>query len=100
MRIRTGDNVKVISGKNKGKKSKVVMVSKAKNLVYVEDVNQVKKHVKGNAQRKSEIVTLTKPIHRSNVMVICAKCKEAIRMQFKVIDGKKKRLCKKCSELV
>ena len=99
MEIKKGDNVVVIAGKDKGKKGKVLETSPKSAKVVVEGVNIVTKHKKPrSAQDKGGIVKQTNPIDSSNVMIICPACEKATRVEMKVIDGKKVRVCKKCGE--
>lgn len=97
MKIKKGDNVIVISGKDKGKIGKVLQTSPKTYKVVVEGVNVVSKHKKPrSAQDKGGIVKQTNPIDSSNVMVICPNCNKATRVSHKEIDDKKVRVCKKC----
>lgn len=97
MEIKKGDNVVVISGKDKGKKGKVLETSPKTDKLVVEGVNIVTKHKKPkSAQDKGGIVKQTNPIQRSNVMVVCSVCSKATRISHKELDGKKVRICKKC----
>ena len=70
MNFKTGDKVVVIAGKDKGKEGKILNVLRADNKVVVENVNIVKKHVKGNGQTTGSINEVEAPIHVSNVMII------------------------------
>ncbi|ABO48775.1 LSU ribosomal protein L24P [Desulforamulus reducens MI-1] len=98
--VRKGDTVMVITGKDAGKKGKVVTVEPAKNRVIVEGVNIVKRHRKATPQMpQGGIVEKEAPIHSSNVMLFCNKCNKATRIQKKVLDnGNKERICKHCGE--
>ena len=98
MTVKKGDNVLVIAGKDKGKTGKVLEVFPKDNRVLVDGVNIVTKHKKARTQQeKSEIIKKTAPIEASNVMVICGTCGKATRVGHKEINGKKARVCKKCS---
>ena len=99
MKLRTGDTVKILKGKDSGRIGKVEKVFPKEAKVLVEGVNQFKRHVKAKAQgQKSEIITLTKPLSASNVMLQCPKCKKPTRVGYKILkDGNKTRFCKKCS---
>ena len=71
MKIKVGDNVKVITGSNKNKEGKILKVLKSENRVIIEGLNKVKKHVKPNAQNETGgILEVEAPIHLSNVKVI------------------------------
>jgi len=83
-------------GKDKGKTGKVLKVLPSKNMVLVEGVNQFKRHMKGRVQgQKSEIVTITKPMHASKVSLIDPKKKKPTRVGYKFEKGKKIRIAKK-----
>ena len=96
--VKKGDTVLVITGKDKGKTGKVLEVLPKDNKVLVEGINIVTKHKKARTQQeKSEIVKMSAPVEVSNVMVVCATCGKATRIAHKEINGKKARVCKKCS---
>ncbi len=98
MTVKKGDNVVVITGKDKGKTGKVLEVFPKDNRVLVDGVNIVTKHKKARTQNeKSEIVKMSAPIEVSNVMVVCPVCGKATRVAHKEIEGKKARACKKCA---
>ena len=98
MTIKTGDNVLVIAGKDKGKTGKVTAVYSAQNKVLVEDVNVVTKHQKPRSQQdKGGIVKKSAPIDASNVQVVCPVCGKATRVAHGEVEGKKVRTCKKCN---
>lgn len=98
MTVKKGDNVLVITGKDKGKTGKVVEVFPKDNRVLVDGINIVTKHKKARSQNeKSEIVKKNAPIEASNVMVVCPVCGKATRVAHQEINGKKARVCKKCS---
>jgi large subunit ribosomal protein L24 len=98
MKIKLGDQVKVIKGKDSGKLGKVEKVYAKEDKVLVEGMNQYKRHIKARMQgQKSEIVTLTKPLPLTNVMVMCPKCKQPTRVGIKVLKDSKVRVCKKCN---
>ncbi|MBP8960848.1 50S ribosomal protein L24 [Patescibacteria group bacterium] len=99
MRIRSGDKVKVIAGKDKGKVSKVLRVLNKENQVVVEGVNLVKKNIKRNQNNeKGGIIEMEKPIDVSNVMYYNESLGKAIRVGYKQVNGKKIRICKKTGE--
>lgn len=98
MTIKTGDNVVVIAGKDKGKTGKVTAVYADTNKVLVENVNIVAKHQKPKSQQdKGGIFKRPAPIDASNVLVVCPVCGKATRVAHAEVDGKKVRVCKKCN---
>ena len=98
MNIKTGDNVLVISGKDKGKTGKVSAVYPKENKVLVDNINIVTKHRKPRSQQdKGGIVKKSAPFDASNVMVVCPVCGKATRVGHSEVGGKKVRTCKKCN---
>ena len=98
MTVKKGDTVLVITGKDKGKTDKVLEVFPKDNRVLIDGINIVSRHKKARSQQEqSAIVKKPAPIDASNVMVVCGVCNKATRVAHKVIDGKKVRVCKKCS---
>lgn len=102
IQIKKDDKVKVIAGKDKGKVGKVLKVIRKKNRLLVENINIVKRHTKPSAQnRQGGILESEAPIHWSNVMLMCNKCVEPVRVKSKALDdGKKVRICSKCDEII
>jgi len=101
VRLKKGDKVKVVAGKEKGKTGKILKVVADKDKVVVEKLNFVKKHQKPDAKGKGGIVEKEGPIHISNVMLLCNKCEMGVRVGHKVLeDGKKVRVCTKCHEIL
>lgn len=93
MRIRKGDTVKVLYGKDSGKTGKVVRVVKKERRVVVEGVNLFKKHVKGDGQkRSSEIVTISKALPASKVMLIDPSDNKPTRVKYELASNGKKRV--------
>ena len=99
--IKKDDNVVVISGKDKGKKGKVLSVDAASRKVIVEGVNMVTKHAKPRKQGDpSGIITQEAAIYACKVMHVCSSCGKATRIGYKLLDdGSKARVCKHCSEV-
>ncbi len=99
MHVKSGDNVVVISGKDKGKKGRVLAAYPKTGRVLVEGVNMVKKHTRPNANNpQGGIVTQEAAIHASNVMIADPKTGEPTRIGSKIVDGKKVRIAKKSGE--
>ena len=99
-KIRKGDEVVVLTGKDKGRKGSVLQVMPKDNRAVVSGVNIVKRHQRPSAQnRQGGIVEGEAPIHWSNVMVMCGKCVAPTRVRYQRLeDGKKVRACHKCGE--
>ena len=101
MRLKKGDVVEVIGGRESGKTGKILKIIDDKNQVIVEKLNFIKKHQRPDARGKGGIVEKEAPIHASNVMFICNKCNTRVRMGYRVLDdGKKVRVCKKCHDIL
>ena len=101
MRIKKGDQVLIISGKDKGRKGKVLKVFPKENKILVENINLRKKHQKPRKTgEKGQIITLPTPINVSNVKLLCQKCGKAARVGYKVVEKKKYRTCKKCGQKI
>jgi large subunit ribosomal protein L24 len=97
--IRKGDRVKVITGKDKGKESRVLRVYPHKERLVVEHVNMIKKHQRATQkQPKGGILEIEGTIHVSNVMLLCPSCAQATRVGRKREDGSPVRVCKKCGK--
>lgn len=97
MKLKKGDMVKILLGKDKGKNGKIEKIFPRNDSVLVDGVNQYKKHVKSRAaNQKSEIVTITKPLVASKVALICPKCKKPTRVGYKIVKSEKIRVCRKC----
>jgi large subunit ribosomal protein L24 len=93
-RIRTGDTVVVIRGEDKGKRGKVSRVLPDRDMVVVEGVNSVKRHLKATTQRAGGILEVEAPIQASKVMLVDPTSGKPTRVKFKTEDGKKVRVAK------
>ena len=101
MHVKTGDKVKVITGKDKGKEGVILKTFPKKDRVIVEGINIVKKHRKASQTKPTGgILEEAAPIHVSNIMLIDAKTGEPTRVGSKVVDGKKVRVSKKTGEII
>lgn len=100
LHVKKDDTVVVITGKDKGKKGKVLVARPADNRVVVAGVNLVTKHKKAQGQSDpGGIVNHEGAIDASNVMLFCDKCDQGVRVATKVLDGGQKvRVCKKCGQ--
>lgn len=97
MKLKKGDLIKVIKGKDKGKEGKIEKTFPKINKVLINNVNQFKRHLKARSQSQpSEIITLTKPMPVTNVSLICPKCHLQTRVGYIQVKDKKNRICKKC----
>ena len=98
MKIKKGDTVEIISGKDRGKQGKVLNVFPKKGRILVEGVALRKKHQRPKKSgQKGETVTLPTPIHMSNTMLFCKNCNRPVRVGYQILDNDSKaRICKKC----
>lgn len=100
-KIRTGDEVIVTSGRNKGQTGVVRQNLAEKNRVVVEGVNIVKKHIKRGRARQAGIVEVEAALHVSNVMLVCPSCKQPSRIGVRQdSESKNERYCKKCDQTI
>ncbi|MEN6620333.1 MAG: 50S ribosomal protein L24 [Smithella sp.] len=100
-KLKKGDVVKVLSGKDKGKTGKILKTIPEKSKVVVEKVNIIKKHKRPDQQSRGGIVEKEGPLNVSKVALFCNKCNAGIRVRNKVLeDGKKVRICGKCNEVI
>ena len=97
MRIKKGDTVKVLSGKDKGKTGEVLEITPKENKVVVKGVNIIKKHVKPRKQgEEGGIISMEGDMHVAKVAVVCPKCGKATKVGYVEEKGEKVRVCKKC----
>ena len=98
LHVKKGDTAYVISGKDKGKKGKVIEVSPSESKVILEGINIVTKHVKPRRQGEAGgIIKAEGAMYASKVMLYCPKCNKPTRISMKVLDGGNKvRVCKHC----
>jgi len=102
MGVRKGDEIVVITGKDRGKRGRVERVLPVENRVIVEGVNMVKRHLRRQpGSLQAGIIDKPAPLHRSNVMLVCPNCGQPSREARTTLpDGTHVRLCKKCSEII
>ncbi len=100
LKIRRGDQVRVMSGKDRGKEGRILSVDPKDRRVIVEGVNIVKRHMKlrasrGRAGQEGGIISQEAPLHSSNVQIVCPSCGPT-RIGYELKDGTKTRVCRKC----
>ena len=99
MKIKKGDTVLIINGKDKGKKAKVLESFPRRNKIVVEGVNIVKRHRRPRREKeKGQIVEVAAPIDASNVKLVCPKCSQPSRVGYRLTEKGKYRICKKCNQ--
>ena len=102
VRVKRGDTVAVIAGKERGKRGKVLLVLPAKGRLIVERVNMIKRHQRPTQKlRQGGIIEREGTLPISNIMVVCTRCDRPTRVAIQVLaDGRKVRVCKRCDEIV
>ncbi|MGH7232877.1 MAG: 50S ribosomal protein L24 [Nitrospiraceae bacterium] len=101
-KIRKGDTVMVIAGRERGKTGKVLSLQLPKAKLTVEKLNMIKRHTKPNQKtRQGGIIEREAPLAISNVMFLCANCNKPVRLGIKALeDGRRVRICRKCQEVI
>lgn len=102
MKVKKGDNVIILAGKEKGKQGKIIRVLPAVGKVVVEGLQIRIRHARPRKEgEKGQILTMPSPIPVSNVMLVCAKCNQPTRLASRFTSPNvKTRVCKKCGEIV
>lgn len=101
--IRRNDTVRVSSGKDRGKRGRVLKILPARNRLIVEGVNLIKRHTRPNprANIKGGIVEREGSLHASSVQLVCPECSALTRIGHRILeDGRKVRICRKCEGVV
>lgn len=101
MKIKEGDQVLIVKGKDKGKKGKVIRGYPKESQLLVEGVNMKKKHRRPRREgEKGQVVEVNTPLPLSNTKLICPKCSKPTRVGYKVGEREKYRICKRCGEAI
>jgi large subunit ribosomal protein L24 len=100
LKLKVGDKVKVLSGKDKGRTGKIEKIFPKKGTLIVPGLNVYKKHVKGFQGQKGGIYEIPRPLALGKVALVCPKCKKATRVGFRTTDNTKERVCKKCGRSI
>jgi large subunit ribosomal protein L24 len=104
LKIKIGDTVEIISGREKGTRGEVLRLLPRKRRVVVRGVNMRKKHQRqiqaAGRTMSPGIIQFEAPIHISNVMVVCPKCDEPVRVGYQVDGKKRQRICRNCDAVV
>ena len=101
MNIKNNDAVKIIAGKDKGKTGKVILVDYKKGKLTIDGLNLYKKHVRPKRKgEKGQIISTPRSIDASNAMLACGSCDKAVRVGYRVENGQKQRICKKCKAII
>ncbi|MBI3631338.1 MAG: 50S ribosomal protein L24 [Candidatus Staskawiczbacteria bacterium] len=101
MKVKKGDKVLIIAGKDKGRTGKIIKSLLKEGTVLVEGINLKKKHIKAKKQgERGQVISAPAPISVSNVKIICPKCGKAVRIAYDIEKGEKRRICKKCKSQI
>lgn len=101
MKIKKGDQVKILSGKDRNKTGKVVKTMPQLGRVLVEGLNLHKKHVRSRqAEKKGEVISVPAPVSSARVQLICPHCGKAVRIAYELTGEGKARICKKCRHVL
>lgn len=102
MKLKKSDNVLMLKGKDRGKKGKILKLNVDKNTAIVEGVNMIKKHMRKTRDNpKGGIVVRETYVRIPNLMLVCPRCSKPTRVGYLLLtDGSKKRICKKCKEIL
>lgn len=98
LKFKVGDNVKVTSGKDKGREGKIEKIFPRTRLVLIPGINEYKKHVKGTQGQKGGIYDIPRPLPFANVALVCPKCNKATRVGIRIVGSDKVRICVKCKK--
>ena len=99
-KFKAQDQVKIVSGKDKGKTGKIEKVLLKEQKIVVSNVNIYKRHKKVSKNQPAGIFEVTRPISVSKVGLICPKCQKLTRVGFIIENKSKKRICKKCKGIL
>jgi len=101
IKIKKGDEVIMLNGKDKGKKGKVLKIVRKSNRVVVDGLNLVKKNLKPKKQgEKGEVISMPRSVDISNVAIFCSRCNKGVRVGFRLSGEQKMRICRKCLETI
>jgi large subunit ribosomal protein L24 len=100
LKVRKGDNVVVLTGRDKGKSGSILRVMPEENRVVVQGVNMVKRHTRPTAQQQGGIVEKEAPIHVSNVALVDPKDNKPTRVGYKFLDGRRLRFARRSGEMI
>jgi len=101
-KIRKGDDVMVMAGRERGKRGRVQRINRKDGRLVIDGVNMTVRHIRPRpGVQQAGRIDLEAPLNASNVRMVCPHCNKAVRVGFSVLeDGKKVRVCKKCHEAI
>ncbi len=99
MKIKKGDKIKIVTGKDRGREGTVERVYPLQNKILVAGVNIFKKHVKKSEKMpQGGIVEISRPLQIANVALVCPQCGKPTRIGYKIEENRKVRICRKCKK--
>ena len=97
MKIKKGDTVKILKGKDRGKTGKITHVYPERMKVTVQGLHIFKKHTRPRREgEKGQIIEVSQPLAIANVGIMCSRCNRAVRVGYRFEDDKKIRVCRRC----
>lgn len=99
-KIKIGDKVYILKGKDNGKTGQVEKIYIADQKVVVREINKAKKHVKSKGKYQGGIFEIEKPLAIGNVQLVCPSCGKRTRVAYKIVGSDKQRICKKCHKII
>lgn len=101
VRLKNGDTVQVMTGKERGKRGKIIQVLPTMERVVIENLNLMTKNVRSRREReRGQRIQFASPVRWSNVQLVCPKCGKVTRLGAKIVGERKLRVCAKCHEVV
>lgn len=101
MKFKTGDQIIVGSGKDRGKTGKIIKIDKSKNKAIVDGINIYKAHIKpSNKYPQGGVIDKNMPIALSNLNFLCSSCNKSTRVKYSGCKKEKTRICVKCKETI
>lgn len=101
LRMKVGDAVQIVTGKDRSKRGKILQVLPSRGQVVVENLNLMTKNVRGRREReKGQRIQFAAPVDASNVQIVCGKCGKITRPAMKIVGDRKVRTCAKCHEIL
>lgn len=100
LKFKLGDNIKVTLGKDKGRDGTIEKIMVTDGAAVIPGINIYKRHVKGSQGQKGGIYEIPRALAFSKIALICPKCKKITRVGFRVVEGGKERVCRKCGRTI
>jgi large subunit ribosomal protein L24 len=100
LKFKVGDNVKVTSGKDKGREGTIEKILVSESSAIIPGMNIYKRHVKGQQGQKGGIYDIPRALSFGKIALVCPKCKKVTRVGFRIVDDVKERVCRKCGKTI